>query len=423
MPPISAAPTTASLLPRCLQAAWRLQGQQAATKDLREAHAALVAAQERYDTERRRLTARHPKAALATNTETQLGMEDVLPFAKQQNAACLEYSVGATESHVWLIDPQAGTIVHRTLDVGRATLEEQVSHLVRTIRSGESAVPLVQAQLRKLADLLLPPETASLVEGSRLVIIPDGPLHGLPFGLLQVADKPLLQRHVLTYAPSLAVWRALAAKRRGTDLTKARILCLGRPQLPPGRWADLPFAEAEVRAIGTLAGTSATVLIGADATESHAKSSAADFDILHFATHGSLAPERPAFSSLVLSPDATPGGQDGLLRATEIVDLDLKARLVVLSACQSGIGGYVRGEGLMGLSRAFFAAGAEAVLATQWEIGDASTADFAAQFYAQLLKGQSPAEALRTVQTDWARRKGLASAAQWAPFIVVGIGE
>lgn len=77
----------------------------------------------------------------------------------------------------------------------------------------------------------------------------------------------------------------------------------------------------------------------------------------------------------------------------------------------------------MGLSRVLFAAGADAVLATQWEIGDASTAQFATEFYAQLLKDQPPAEALHTVQTDWAERKGLASATQWAPFILIGVGS
>lgn len=143
-------------------------------------------------------------------------MDDVLPFAKQQDVACLEYSVGATASNVWLVVPQAGTVTHRALDVGGAALEEQVNRLVRTIRSGESAVPL--AQLNKLGDLLLPPEAASLPEGSRLVIIPDGPLHGLPFGLLQVADKPLLERHGITYAISRRVSRpGRQALQHGSD--------------------------------------------------------------------------------------------------------------------------------------------------------------------------------------------------------------
>lgn len=323
-------------------------------------------------------------------------------------------------THVWLVDPDAGKIAHESLDIGRQALEERVGRLARSIRSGEAAGAFVEAQIKGLSKLLLPAEASHIPTGKQLVIVPDGPLYGVPFAMLELDGEPLATRNTLSYAPSLAVLHILAQKHRRVEWQTAKVLAFGRPKLPPGRWADLPFAEAEVKAIGQAGGARATVLVGAQASEAKVKAEAKGHDILHFATHASLMRGRPGLSCLVLSREEETHKEDGLLRASEVVDLDLQAKLVVLSACQSGLGGYVEGEGLVGLSRAFFAAGADAVLATQWQINDASTAEFMKQFYAALFAGKAPAKALQEVQWSWRKRAGLEEAGKWAPFMLVG---
>ena len=143
---------------------------------------------------------------------------------------------------------------------------------------------------------------------------------------------------------------------------------------------------------------------------------------LHFATHGWLDSQRPDFSALVLSlVDEQGNPQDGFLRANEIYNLDLPAELVVLSACQTGLGKEIKGEGLVGLTRSFMYAGARRVIVSLWNVNDQATAELMTQFYQQMLKGgEAPASALRSAQLALWKQKQWSAPYYWAAFVIQG---
>ncbi|MFN7948887.1 MAG: CHAT domain-containing tetratricopeptide repeat protein [Blastocatellia bacterium] len=143
---------------------------------------------------------------------------------------------------------------------------------------------------------------------------------------------------------------------------------------------------------------------------------------LHFATHGWLDSQRPDFSALVLSlVDEQGKPQDGFLRANEIYNLDLPAELVVLSACQTGLGKEIRGEGLVGLTRSFMYAGARRVIVSLWNVNDQATSELMTQLYQQMLKGgEAPASALRSAQLALWKQKQWSAPYYWAAFVIQG---
>ncbi len=143
---------------------------------------------------------------------------------------------------------------------------------------------------------------------------------------------------------------------------------------------------------------------------------------VHFATHGLADTERPGLSSLVLSTvDAQGKAQDGFLRANDIYNLKLPAELVVLSACQTGLGKDVKGEGLVGLTRGFMYAGAARVVVSLWSVNDRATADLMTKFYQKMLKqGERPAAALRAAQVEMWKQQQWQSPYYWAAFVMQG---
>ena len=143
---------------------------------------------------------------------------------------------------------------------------------------------------------------------------------------------------------------------------------------------------------------------------------------LHFATHGWLDSQRPDFSALVLSlVDEQGHPQDGFLRANEIYNLDLPAELVVLSACQTGLGKEVKGEGLVGLTRSFMYAGARRVIVSLWNVNDQATAELMTQLYRQMLRnGETPASALRQAQLALWKQQQWSAPYYWAAFVIQG---
>jgi CHAT domain-containing protein len=146
------------------------------------------------------------------------------------------------------------------------------------------------------------------------------------------------------------------------------------------------------------------------------------YRIVHFATHGLLNSEHPELSGLVLSlVDEQGRPQDGFLRLHEIFNLRLQAELVVLSACQTGLGKEIRGEGLVGLTRGFMYAGAARVMASLWQVNDAATAELMKRFYRRMLqRGMRPAAALRAAQIEMWRRPQWESPYYWGAFVLQG---
>jgi CHAT domain-containing protein len=202
---------------------------------------------------------------------------------------------------------------------------------------------------------------------------------------------------------------------------------LTRSALDRVHLARLPFSREEADAIAKLADAT-RVLKVTDFNANRAsviEGALANYRIVHFATHGLLDAERPSLSGLVLSlVDEHGAPQDGYVRLHDIYNMRLGADLVVLSACQTALGKAMKGEGLIGLTRAFMYAGAPRVVASLWEVDDLATAELMKKFYTAMLQQRlSPTAALRAAQLELSRTARWASPYYWAGFTIQGDWE
>jgi tetratricopeptide (TPR) repeat protein len=294
---------------------------------------------------------------------------------------------------------------------------------------------------RALASVLLPPELVRrLPARGGLVIVAHGPLALVPFGALPIGmtGDVVANRYAVRYAPSLATLgeaetRARARATRVTSRAAYRdALVVGNPTMPAVRDArgeelwlrPLPGADDEAQWVARRLG--ATSLSGNGAAESVVRDRILRAPIVHLATHGyafaSDARTRDSFVALA------PGdGRDGLLSVGEVLDElpALQAELVVLSACQTGLGSLKQAEGTVGLQRAFLARGAHSVLVSLWSVSDDATTMLMRRFYSHWLDDTDhpdKAEALRRAQLDVRRIPGFESPRYWAAFQLVGAG-
>jgi CHAT domain-containing protein len=282
-----------------------------------------------------------------------------------------------------------------------------------------------RAGAARLHALLLGAFGPRLAAARRLVIAGDGVLHLLPFEALEDAGGRLvLERHEVSYAPSASVVSAVRerrARRLAGRAAPARLLAYAAPESPA--LGPLPLARREVREIAALfpPGT-ADVREGAEASESWLKKAGLGrYGTLHFATHGTYDDRAPGRSALVLAPG---NGEDGRLQVREIASLPLRAGLVSLSACETGLGEVVTGEGIVGLARAFLDAGADAVTMTLWRVPDVSTAELMRRFHLHLRAGRTGAAALREAKLELrATRAARRAPFHWAGVVLSGDGD
>jgi CHAT domain-containing protein len=320
----------------------------------------------------------------------------------------------------------------------RKELEETVRGLRARLASRR---PGFQEFATRLYDQLIKPAAAELKDVDNLVIVPDGILWALPFQALQSsANRYLIEDYAISYAPSLGVLREIAKeKRRATGRVPTTLLAIGNPTIATAT-ADrvksafmdemlvpLPDAERQVKALGRLYGPNASkIYVGADASEERLKQEAGRCRILHIATHGIINWASPLYSQLVLSTSGDNSGEDGLLEAWELMNLDLNADLVVLSACETGQGRIGAGEGMIGFSWALFVAGCPTVVVSQWKVESGSTADLMIEFHKALTASRkqtvSKAAALRLASLKLLRTGRYRHPFYWASFVVVGNG-
>lgn len=289
------------------------------------------------------------------------------------------------------------------------------------------------AALQALSAGVLPTGLEALLPpGTELVIVPHGALGQVPFAALTLPGDtiPLGVRNPLRHAPSL---RALAAAEAPVAGAERRALVVGDPQMPEVRdetgtlhqLSKLPGAAEEGRWVATKLGTQ--VLTGSAASESAVRSSLSSAWVVHLATHGLAygTEARVRDSYVALAPGA---GQDGLLTLGELLDdnsLRLTADLIVLSACQTGLGEAREAEGTVGLQRGLLAKGARSVLVSLWSVDDAATRLLMERFYTHWLghdgrPALSKAEALRLAQMEVRATKQFTNPRYWAAFQLVG---
>ncbi|HSE42128.1 MAG TPA: CHAT domain-containing protein, partial [Acidobacteriota bacterium] len=375
---------------------------------------------------------------------------DLKKAQKQIDAdtAMLEYFVGEAHSFVFAVNRSGVQVASLP---PRAQLEESVRKYLERIRKPFKASLGVDAnrlqkefeqQSQALYRQLIEPVNQTIAKKQNLLLILDGVLHYIPFETLAMNKDDLMIEHFrIAYAPSLTIWANL--KENSKPQNSKQFIAFGDPVLPvdssesddseKSRFHDLGrlrYAREEVEGIASLYPQGLKIYLGKDAKESKFRiNEISDYNMIHFATHAVIDEEMPRRSMVILSADSKEG-TDGILQMHEIWNLNLNAQLVVLSACQSGLGKLVSGEGMISLMRAFFYAGAKNVVVSLWNVDDRSTSDLMKGFYVHMKNGKSQSESLRQAKLDMIRtaKSGSGYAAYkdpyyWAPFVLVGVGN
>ncbi len=320
-------------------------------------------------------------------------LAELRAFARSANTTILYFWVAPIKSLAWLIEADRV----RRFELPPAAEVEALVSGYRKIVEHSVTDPLASAD-PAVWNRLMAPIAAAIPKGSRVVVIPDGPLHRLNLETLVVpaaARQPVhywIEDAEIAVAPSLAIAMAKTAPQpEGGGL-----LVIGDPDYRGTGFDPLPGAAREVRDVTACFRNSApAVYTGAKATPAAYRQAGPDhFAVIHFAAHAEANPERPLESSVVLARQ----GDHYRLYAQDVTAVPIHARLVTLSACRSAGAREYRGEGLMGFAWAFLEAGAHTVVAGLWDVSDSSSDPLMAHFYEGVAAGQDPVAALRNAK-------------------------
>ena len=299
---------------------------------------------------------------------------------------------------------------------------------------------------------LIAPVTQELKPGGRIIIIPDGILNYLPFDMLLTKEVNflkgidftqlpyLIRNFTISYSYSAGLITSRDKKAEGgflgfapvfsdsanTGYIKSVILDTTTRDvtLQGSRFAELPYTEKEVNEIlrsFEKHRRTGQIYVKDQAGEQNFKSAAAEkFRFIHVASHGFIHESNPKLSGIIFSQNDSASSEDGVLYAGEIYGLKLDAELVTLSACKSGWGKVVKGEGIMGLTRGFIYSGAKNVLVSLWQLGDESASELMIRFYEYVLAGDDLSAALRKAKLDFIRDKKYSYPADWGGFVLIG---
>ncbi len=377
-----------------------------------------------------------------------IGFARVATELLDKETALIEFVLGENRSYVWIL--QAGKLNAINLPP-RKELESLVTafHAASTAKvnstTAAAAISKLKTQSQPLYETLFQPLEPHLTGVRKLIVVPDGALSYLPFETLvsksnRGASTFLLERFAISYAPSASALVALRNFKTIPSQTKGFIAfgdpVYTRPEpeiATPARergfdFRQLPYTRTEVNEIAALFPTTERrVLLGADAEEAKVKTEPLNqYRYVHFATHALVNEEYPARSAIMLSAPAgdetTDKKEDGALQMAEVMRLKLSADLITLSACRTGLGRLLHGEGIIGLTRSFLYAGAESVVVSLWNVNDIATASLMKSFYKNLKQGMGKDEALRQAKLELLRSQQPAwrHPYYWAPFVLVG---
>jgi CHAT domain-containing protein len=416
-----------------------------------------------------------PRYAALTQPQP-LNLQEVQQQLLDDDTILLAYTLGDDRSYAWVVTrtglstfelpsrkeiEESATRLYKLLVANQAVSGESVNQTVKRQNQISVELPVETARLSKT---ILGPLAGKLGD-KRLLIIPDGALQYIPFQALHDPDSNnsspqfLLTKHVIVNELSASTLGVLLKEGRARKRAANSVAVLADPvfevddprvkrasnQSTPESAESLRVKQA-LRDIGVsvdgvevprlfASGEEAETIIksapwgtglkavGFEANLARALGKElADYRVVHFATHGLINNEHPELSGIVLSLfDREGRSQNGFLRLHDIYNLRMPADLVVLSACSTGLGKDVRGEGLIGLTRGFMYAGASGVVASLWKVDDAATAELMKRFYEGLFsKGLSPAAALREAQLEMSKQPRWQSPYYWAGFVIQG---
>ncbi|MEG4145563.1 CHAT domain-containing tetratricopeptide repeat protein [Microcoleus sp. Pol12B5] len=417
---------------------------------------------EQYQQLQTKIRTASPRYAALTQPQP-LTLPEIQKQILDENTILLQYSLGKNRSYLWVVTSTGLTSYELPKQVD---IETAAKDFLETITSPiQREIPQQVAQASaNLGQVILQPAAAKL-GNKRLLIVPDGVLHYTPFQALtlvqtagQNTNVPLIVEHEIITLPSastLAILRqnygdrkppsrnlailadpvfspdderikgkitqATTEKLEANNLGLNQSLRASNRQWPPER---LAFTRQEAQTISSLfPSASSSEILDFEASRTTAtEGSLANYQIVHFATHGLANSKNPELSGIVMSMVDEKGNLvNGFLRLTDIFNLKLSANLVVLSACQSGMGQNVKGEGMVGLTRGFMYAGAQRVAVSLWNVDDEGTAVLMQKFYQKMVQEKlAPAAALRAAQIEMMQEEKWKSPYYWAAFTLQG---
>ncbi|MEK6279563.1 MAG: CHAT domain-containing protein [Acidobacteriota bacterium] len=376
----------------------------------------------------------------------------------------LEYSLGAERSYVWAITQNEIT----NYEIPAKAVITEAAHKVYellTTAPGEATGNALARAAQELSEKVLSPMAPELNK-RRIIVAADGALNYIPFQFLPVSSaraEPLVASYEVINVPSASILGQLRLETAHRRAPTKVLAAFGDPifasnynqrkganarqqiaahQVPKATWhhalrdiepvgdtvdpsviQPLFYSTLELSNLREVAGPDSLIATGFDATrEKLAEADLAKYAILHIATHGILDPKRPQNSGLFLSMVNRDGqAQNGFLGLEDIYRLNAPVDLVVLSACRTGLGKDVRGEGLIGLTRGFMYAGASSVVASLWKVDDEATAELMKRFYTNMLQGHMPpSTALRAAQNSIREQPQWSAPYYWAAFTLQG---
>jgi CHAT domain-containing protein len=364
---------------------------------------------ELYDLERRFSLARQQESLLKTRAGQTVALASISLTAAQRflpnGTTLLEYAFLPDGMTAFLVT-RAGTKQMRW-KLDRRELERTVKEDLLPMLAGNSTQQEVDAALAALSRMIVDPVAKNLPKGQRLIVIPTGFLNYVPFEALKLpGGESMIDAFTISYLPSASALQFIDAQKP----LPGKLFLGAIGNVSANGAAALPGTLAEVDAIGKLEHDAARVT-GVDFTHDAARDALTKFDVVHFATHGDVDANAPLFSALLTS--STP------LFLYEIQALKLQARMVVLSACRTGKGRVQGGDEVAGFTRTLLLAGADTVVASLWDVNDASTAELMSGFYRALNAGQTAAAALRSSMLEV--RGKFPHPKFWAAFVMTGI--
>lgn len=400
---------------------------------------------------RLRIELNHPRRVIFASPATVTQLQNQI---LSDDESILEFCLGEERSFAWLISRRS---VRFEILPGRKQIEDKARQYVNDLSVAPTNLHLQSrlAKQRTMADELftmLHGKLASqLRPGSKLIVIPDGLLNLVPYESLVHNGRYLIEDYQISYLPSvnlLELLRRASPKSASDGDGQLDLLAFGDPVFQQRSkisltrnarassakanrqgldWdmsslSRLPRTRDEVEYIGSLIPTERKSLyFGKDSTEKAFKQETLNrYRWIHLATHSLVNEQDPGRSAVVLALDES-SDEDGFLRATEVADLDLNCDLVILSACETGRGQLVSGEGIIGLSRSFFMAGARSVVVSQWAVSDISTAQLMKDFYQQLVNKAAKPAALREAKLRMVHGGSeTRHPYYWAPFVIIG---
>ena len=351
----------------------------------------------------RQLQHRQEAAALRTQSfavdklQNQLGDDDAL----------LEYTALGDELLAFIVTRDDVRVARNLASVAEVNKSLQALRFqIDTLRFGARSIrrhlpaltEKINVHLRSLHDQLM--RGLGRLEQRKLVIVPHGSLHYLPFHALRNGERYLIEEYEISYAPSAAIFQQ-CLQRGAHRLERALLMGVSDEQTP--RIAD------EIRTLREVFPQS-TVFVGEPATSEALRENSARVDVLHLACHGQFRSDNPLFSALKLS--------DGWFTVRDAYNLKLDNALVTLSACETGANVVKPGDELIGLARGFFSAGARSVLLSLWTVDDETTDQMMVDFYQETKNGRSLSASLRAAQLKMLKERP--HPFFWSPFVLVG---